>query len=243
MELVGLVAAPQPSPSDRGQKPRHCAVECSTILTAGAGRVVKSQLSCAGSCYGRVHSSYMLKGVCMLDLQLPARHDWAVHERATASWSWSLSSSGSPSRFGDGLAAGIAERQVALSTARVLTSQRLDEHPLALVVSNAVAGFQVELRRLLLRARGQLLALDHRRPATWAMAPAHLQRRQRAQLRSVIDATLQEGDVALAHGESASAVLQFDGDAASLGTAFFVVRVTDEVERDWTAKVPLAIPK
>src|SRR6266849_4061632 len=35
--------------------------------------------------------------------------------------------------------AGIAERQVALSTARVLTSQRLDEHPLALVVSNAVA--------------------------------------------------------------------------------------------------------
>jgi len=34
--------------------------------------------------------------------------------------------------------AGIAERQVALSTARVLTSQRLDEHPLALVVSNAV---------------------------------------------------------------------------------------------------------
>ena len=75
----------------------------------------------------------------MLDLQLPARHDWAVHERATASWSWSLSSSGSPSRFGDGLAAGIAERQVALSTARVLTSQRLDEHPLALVVSNAVA--------------------------------------------------------------------------------------------------------
>jgi len=185
----------------------------------------------------------MLKGVCMLDLQLPARHDWAVHERATASWSWSLSSSGSPSRFGDGLAAGIAECQVALSTARVLTSQRLDEHPLALVVSNAVAGFQVELRRLLLRARGQLLALDHRRPATWAMAPAHLQRRQRAQLRSVIDATLQEGDVALAHGESASAVLQFDGDAASLGTAFFVVRVTDEVERDWTAKVPLAIPK
>ena len=39
----------------------------------------------------------------------------------------------------DGLAAGIAERQVALSTARVLKSQRLDEHPLALVVSNAVA--------------------------------------------------------------------------------------------------------
>src|SRR5712692_3877429 len=135
-----------------------------------------AQRSCAGSCHGRVHSSYMLKGVCMLDLQLPARHDWAVHERATASWLWSPSSSGSPSRFGDGLAAGIAERQVALSTARVLTSQRLDEHPLALVVSNAVAGFQVELRRLLLRARGQLLALDHRRPATWAMAPAHLQR-------------------------------------------------------------------
>ncbi len=64
-----------------------------------------------------------------------------------------------------------------------------------------------------------------------------------AQLRSVLDATLQEGDVVLAHGESASAVLQFDGDAAGLGTAFFVVRVTDEVERDWTAKVPLAIPK
>ena len=86
------------------------------------------------------------------------------------------------------MAAGIAERQVALSTARVLTSQRLDESPLALVVSNAVAclwksarhrnqedgdqrstdenreaeefgrleaGFQVELRRLLLRARGR----------------------------------------------------------------------------------------
>ncbi len=67
--------------------------------------------------------------------------------------------------------------------------------------------------------------------------------RQRAQLRSVLDATLQEGDVVLAHGELASAVLQFDGDAAGLGTAFFVVRVTDEVERDWTAKVPLAIPK
>src|SRR5712692_5581355 len=135
-----------------------------------------AQRSCAGSCYGRVHSSYMLKGSACWISSFPRGTTGPSTKRPTASWSWSLSSSGSPSRFGDGLAAGIAERQVALSTARVLTSQRLDEHPLALVVSNAVAGFQVELRRLLLRARGQLLALDHRRPATWAMAPAHLQR-------------------------------------------------------------------
>lgn len=32
-------------------------------------------------------------------------------------------------------------------------------------------------------------------------------------------------------------------DVATPGTAFFVLRVSDEVARDWTATVPLAILK
>jgi hypothetical protein len=72
--------------------------------------------------------------------------------------------------------------------------------------------------------------------------------KQRAQQQSILDAGLEAGDVVLAHGESASAMLQFaddrgDVDAAGLRTASFVLRVSDEVARDWTAKVPLAIPK
>lgn len=70
--------------------------------------------------------------------------------------------------------------------------------------------------------------------------------RQRARLELSLDAGLQAGDVVLAHGQSASAVLQFVDDSvdtAGLGTAFIVLRVSDEVERDWTAKIRLAIPK
>lgn len=68
----------------------------------------------------------------------------------------------------------------------------------------------------------------------------------RAHLRAALDAGLQAGDVFLAAGESASAVLEFV-DAGGHGTgsrpASVVVRVTDHVGRDWTATLRVARPK
>jgi hypothetical protein len=69
---------------------------------------------------------------------------------------------------------------------------------------------------------------------------------ERESLRAALDAGLQAGDVDLAAGESASAVIEFvAGDVAGDGSraAFVVVRVTDDVGRDWTARLPVVSPK
>jgi hypothetical protein len=69
---------------------------------------------------------------------------------------------------------------------------------------------------------------------------------ERESLRAALDAGLQAGDVDLAAGESASAVIEFvAGDVAGAGSraAFVVVRVTDDVGRDWTARLPVVSPK
>ena len=69
---------------------------------------------------------------------------------------------------------------------------------------------------------------------------------ERAHLRAALDAGLQAGDVFLAAGESASAVIEFvdgGGDGTGSRPAFVVVRVTDYVGRDWTATLRVARPK
>src|SRR6266851_8414623 len=68
-----------------------------------------AQRSRAGSCYGRVQSSCVLKGVCLLDLQLPTRHDWAVHEKSYGKLVME------PFEPGFALTVGIACRRVLLS--------------------------------------------------------------------------------------------------------------------------------
>jgi hypothetical protein len=70
--------------------------------------------------------------------------------------------------------------------------------------------------------------------------------KDRASLRAALDAGLQGGDVALAAGESASAVIEFVDagvDDARPRAEFVVVRVTDHVGRDWTATLRIARPK
>jgi hypothetical protein len=69
---------------------------------------------------------------------------------------------------------------------------------------------------------------------------------ERARLRAALDASLQAGEVALAAGEAASAVLEFvDAGVAGAGagTAFVVLRVTDDAGRDWTARLRVVSPK
>lgn len=80
---------------------------------------------------------------------------------------------------------------------------------------------------------------------TWIIVAKH---RERVKQQFIFNAGLEAGDVVLANGESASAVLQFadgggDVDADHLRTAFVALHVSDEVERDWTAEIPLTVPK
>src|SRR5205807_6101599 len=75
----------------------------------GESSLESAQRSCAGSCHGRVQSSYVLKGACMLDLQLPARHDWAVQEQHYGKLVME------PFEPGFALTVGIAYRRVLLS--------------------------------------------------------------------------------------------------------------------------------
>jgi hypothetical protein len=79
---------------------------------------------------------------------------------------------------------------------------------------------------------------------TMMIISKHTEQAQRQRSR---DGRLERGDVVLATGESASAVVHFtsDGvDPARLGTAFLILPVTDEgVDRHWTARIPVAIPK
>src|SRR5882672_2509774 len=96
MEAVGLAAVPQSRPDQVDRRGRESSLE-------------SAQRSCAGSCHGRVQSSYVLKGICLLDLRLPARHDWAVQEQHYGKLVME------PFEPGFALTVGIAYRRVLLS--------------------------------------------------------------------------------------------------------------------------------
>src|SRR6266850_1938858 len=96
VEAVGLAAVPQPRPDQVDRRGQESSLE-------------SAQRSCAGSCHGRVQSSYVVKGVCSLDLQLPARHDWAVQEQHYGKLVME------PFEPGFALTVGIAYRRVLLS--------------------------------------------------------------------------------------------------------------------------------